>query len=327
MFNSLIKKELDLLESEIALIIPKEPKEVYGMLVPYIKLGGKRIRPALSILTSLAFNGHIKDVLRPAAIIELFHNFTLIHDDIEDNSLLRRGEPTLHISHGIPIALNSGDALYTLIWIEIINLDLPVTKLIELQKRYVVTFKRLVEGQGIELSWHRQRIFSLGENEYLSMISGKTSALMGLSCELGAFIAGKDKKTQEELRNFGECIGMAFQIQDDVLNLTGNLDEYKKEIGGDITEGKRTLLVIHALSNADESDRSFILSCLNSNTSDQDKIKKCIQLLSKYGSIDYARKKAELLVNEAKKHLFCLPPSKFRDELFKISDFVVSRKS
>ena len=170
MFNKLITKEMQTLELELEHLIPKNPREVYALLPPYIKLGGKRIRPALSILTCLSLNGSVKDVIKPAAILELFHNFTLIHDDIEDNSLLRRGEPTLHISHGLPIALNSGDALYTALWDALVSLDLDPAVLIRLQKLYVSVFKRVVDGQGIELNWYRDNNFGVSEEDYLLMV-------------------------------------------------------------------------------------------------------------------------------------------------------------
>ena len=327
MFNKLITKEMQTLELELEHLIPKNPREVYALLPPYIKLGGKRIRPALSILTCLSLNGSVKDVIKPAAILELFHNFTLIHDDIEDNSLLRRGEPTLHISHGLPIALNSGDALYTALWDALVSLDLDPAVLIRLQKLYVSVFKRVVDGQGIELNWYRDNNFGVSEEDYLFMVRGKTASLIGLSCVIGAFIAKKDEPIQRKMQEFGENLGLAFQIQDDVLNLIGNLEEYKKEIGGDITEGKRTLIVVHAFKHTIKKDKDFLISCLKNHTSNQDDIKRCVKILSDCGSIEYARKKAMSFVELAKKSLDVIPHSPFKDELLKLSDFVVSRKS
>ena len=187
-----IKPYIEKVERLIKEELANEDEQVYGILSPFIMRGGKRIRPALALLSCGATGGSYDDVLEPAAIIELFHNFTLIHDDIEDNSQFRRGEPTLHITHGIPMALNSGDALYTLIWKKIVSLDLE--KSTELQKLCADSFKRVVDGQGIEISWIRSGRMDVSEDEYLKMIRGKTSAVMGLSCEVGAFMAGAEHR-------------------------------------------------------------------------------------------------------------------------------------
>ncbi|MFN7990633.1 MAG: polyprenyl synthetase family protein [Candidatus Micrarchaeia archaeon] len=303
-----------------------EDKRVYGMLVPFIRRGGKRIRPALCLLSCGSCGGDRRSAVEPAAIIELFHNFTLIHDDIEDNSLYRRGEPTLHVSHGIPIALNSGDALYTLLWKKLVGLRLTPSRLIRLQKLYTESFKRVVDGQGVELSWIRSGRFDVSEKEYTDMINGKTSALIGLSCEAGAILAGAGKKQSAALRRYGESIGAAFQIQDDVLNVTGDFEKYKKEIGGDITEGKRTLMVVHCLSKAPAGEKKALTDILSRHTADKADIATAIELLKKHGSVDYARRRALDLVSAAKSELGSLPPSDDKRSLILLADYVVSRE-
>src|SRR4030095_698996 len=250
-----IRPHLSKVESVMERDLSAEDARIYGMLVPFITRGGKRIRPAVSLLSCGAVGGKYQDCVDCAAIIELFHNFTLIHDDIEDDSQFRRGEPTLHVAYGIPIALNSGDALYTFLWKKLVNLDMPAPKMVKLQKLCADSFKRVVDGQGVELAWIRAKRFDVSEEEYMQMISGKTSALLGLSCEGGAILGGAIGSRCRMLRQYGELIGAAFQIQDDVLNLTGDFDKYKKEIGGDVTEGKRTLIVVHCLQNAPAPER------------------------------------------------------------------------
>jgi geranylgeranyl diphosphate synthase type I len=303
-----------------------EDRRVYHLLLPFIKRGGKRIRPALTLLSCGVSGGKYSSVVEAAAIIELFHNFTLIHDDIEDNSQFRRGEPTLHISHGIPLALNSGDALYTFLWKKLIILDLSPPKLIKLQKLYAESFKRVVDGQGIELSWIRDSRFDVSENEYLEMIRGKTSALIGLSCEAGALLAGADSKTRKTLREYGETIGTAFQIQDDILNLTGNFEIYKKEIGGDITEGKRTLMVVHALANSTSQDKKTLITILASGSKNKRDIEAAIEIIKRCGSVDYASSKALNLVNHAKNLLKKIPDSDDKQSLLYITDYVIKRE-
>lgn len=322
-----ISKQLSDVEKIMADDIGKEDGRVFGLLLPFIRRGGKRIRPALALLSCSAAGGKYEDMLTPAAIIELFHNFTLIHDDIEDDSKFRRGEPTLNVSHGIPIALNSGDALYTLLWKRLIQLNMPPGRLISLQALYAESFKRVVEGQGIELSWIRGGSFDVNEEDYLHMINGKTSALMGLSCEAGAMIARAPIRIRKALRAYGEKIGAAFQIQDDVLNLVGDFEKYKKEIGGDISEGKRTLMIVHFLKTAKGPERERMVSILSSHTTSQDDISWAISALKASGSIDYARSRALKLVDEARAQLRKLPDSADRQALEAIASYVVSREN
>lgn len=324
-FYDLVKSELSEIESEMERLIPKHPAEVYSLLIPFLKRGGKRIRPALSLLCCGATGGNLKKVYLPASIIELFHNFTLIHDDIEDNSLVRRGEPTLHVSHGIPLALNSGDALYTVIWDTMSNLKMPADDLITLQKMFASSFRKVVEGQGTELSWYLENKFNITENDYFSMVGGKTAALLGLSCEIGGYISGAEKTQCTSLKTFGEKIGLAFQIQDDVLNVTGDFSRYKKEIGGDISEGKRTLMVVKVLENAAKSEKQVVENILNSHTRNQKQINQVISLFDKYGAIDYAVNSAKDLLHQAKQEISWLPDGKYKTGLLNLADFVVNR--
>lgn len=321
-----IKSPLEEVERTMQALLAAEDERVYGLLGPFLKRGGKRIRPVMSLLSCGAAGGSYKAAIEPAAIIELFHNFTLIHDDIEDSSQFRRGEPTLHITHGIPMALNSGDALYTLLWKKLVNLDMKPSKLLALQKLYAEAFKRVVDGQGIELSWIWNKRFDISEEEYLAMIGGKTSALMGLACEAGAFMGEAGKRTRAALRDYGEKLGIAFQIQDDVLNVTGRFEKYQKEIGGDISEGKRTLMVVHCLARATEEERQRLTSILSSHSKKQEDISEAISLLGKYGSIEYAGRRAAKLVAEAKKRIAPLPQSGDKEALLSIADYVITRE-
>ncbi len=325
-FYELVKDELAEVEKEMEQSIPDEPKGVYSLLVPFLRRGGKRIRPALTIMYCAALGGNVSNAISPATIIELFHNFTLIHDDIEDSSLMRRGQPTLHVSHGVPIALNSGDALYTLIWDIISNLKGEPKKLIELQRMYSASFRCVVEGQGIELSWYRENKFDISEQDYFDMISGKTAALLGLSCEVGGIIAGADNAKLLSLRRFGEKIGLAFQIQDDILNIVGNFKVYKKEIAGDITEGKRTLMVVRVFEKASKQEKELLKKILGSRTSDEKEIGAVVSLFKKYGAIDHARDVAVKLAQEAKGETSWLPETKYKEALLQLADFVVKRE-
>ena len=322
-----LKDYLSLVEELMQADIARQDSRIYGLIGPFIKRGGKRVRPALCLLSCSATGGVYQSVIEPSMIIELFHNFTLIHDDIEDDSKFRRGEPTLHVTYGIPIAINSGDALYTLLWQKIVALKIkPKSRLLVLQSLYAQTFKKVVDGQGIEISWIMSGRFDVSESEYFQMINGKTSALIGLSCEVGALLSGSNKKTRALLRTYGENIGTAFQIQDDILNLSGDFDKYKKEIGGDITEGKRTLMVVHSISNSSEVDRNRLISILKSHTSDKKIIEEAISIIKKTGSVDYARSHAVRLVEDAKKLLTKLGDSQDKQALISTADYFISRE-
>lgn len=325
-FYSHIKPYLAKVEMSIEHELSKEDSSTYGMISPFIKRGGKRIRPVLMFLSCGASGGKYESCVQTSAVLEMFHNFTLIHDDIEDNSDFRRGEPTLHITHGIPIALNSGDALYTLLWKKLVFLDINPSLLSKLQKLYSSAFKKVVDGQGTELSWIHCGRFDISEKEYLDMINGKTSTLLSLSCEVGGLLAGAPKKIKTVLHDYGEKIGAAFQIQDDILNLTGNFETYKKEIGGDISEGKRTLMVVHCLEKADAADKSRLISILSSHSKNQVDILAAISILNKYGSIDHARSYARNLVEDAKKKLRSIPDSEDKKALLSIADYVITRE-
>ena len=327
-FYTYTKPYVERIEYKMNEILSKEPKDVYGMFPEFLKAGGKRVRPTLAILCCKAVGGEAEEVIEPASLVELFHNFTLIHDDIEDDSKFRRGKPALHISYGIPIALNSGDALYTLIWNKLLQLKLPQEKLLYINRICASGFKAVVEGQGMELAWYKNERFDISEEEYIQMINGKTAALMSLCCELGAYIGGADKITIQKLRNFGQYIGAAFQIHDDVLNITGTFEKYQKEIGGDISEGKRTLMIVHAMKHASLEEREYIIKALNSHSKkEEETIKKVIAILKKYRSFEYASGTANELIKKAKTELECINDSKDKKALLSICDFVIRRDS
>ncbi|MFA5077482.1 MAG: polyprenyl synthetase family protein [Candidatus Micrarchaeia archaeon] len=326
-FSGFVNESIGRVEEEMRQVLSAEPRCVYGLLDEYIFRGGKRIRPALLMLSFGALDGKDKkNAVKASALIELFHNFTLIHDDVEDDSHFRRGKPTLHISHGIPIALNSGDALYTLVWNRFLELDMPLEKRVKIASISGRAFQRVVEGQGVELEWYRTGKTSVSEDEYFSMVLGKTGALMGASCEAGAYLAGADSGTVEKFRMFGESLGVAFQIQDDILNVTGDFEKYKKEIGGDITEGKRSLMFIHAMSHATPGERKKLSSMLLSRTRDRKKIDYVVSAFRKYDSINYARLRALRFVEEASAFLRELRPSRESGELTDLAQHVIKRE-
>lgn len=231
---------------------------LHELILEYPGRGGKALRPALSIATCLGLGGHLEAILPTAATLELYHNAFLIHDDIEDESWSRRGKPTLHIDHGIPIAVNVGDAMLSLSLqplldnVERLGLG-PALRIL----RAVAKMTRLtVEGQALELGWVRSNTWGIGDADYLQMVELKTSWYSFITpLQVGAIATGAEPGQLAQLETLGRHLGAAFQITDDLLNLRADPEEYGKEIGGDLWEGKRTLILLHAMRCAEPAER------------------------------------------------------------------------
>jgi len=312
-------------EAEIERHLPRtgEPQEFYASVWDLLDRGGKRIRPAMALLASECVGGRIEDAMGAAAAVELLHNMTLIHDDIEDQSELRRGKPCIHITYGIPTAINVGDAMLIKVF-EIANQStIPrdrCSRLISLvaQRAYDIT-----RGQAYEFSlWNRTEV---SVDEVVRLLRNKTGALTGLSTEAGAIAGGGTEEHIKLLADFGETIGIGFQIIDDILNVSGDVREYGKEIGGDIREGKKTVLVAHLLRTADSKDRTLFTAILGKKNLTENEIRKATQLYEEYGSIAYARTQAETYLNSALETLNKLPASESREQLASVAKFLVTR--
>ncbi|MCK4715111.1 MAG: polyprenyl synthetase family protein, partial [Candidatus Aenigmarchaeota archaeon] len=273
-----------------------------------------------------AVGGKPRTTMPAAAAIELFHTLTLIHDDIEDSSLLRRGRPCLYIEYGVPLAINAGDGLFMMTWNALLRLKLPPAKILLVQRILMKAFSRVMEGQGLELSWHRTERWDISERNYINMVKGKTGALIGAACEVGSYLGGGSQGQMKNLRAFGERVGVAFQIQDDILNLTGEEEKYLKEIGGDVTEGKRTLIVIHALRTARKKERRRLIGILESHTHDRKELDTAISIMRRCGSIEKAQKYAKYLARKAKTDLKVLRKSPAKERLMELADFLVERE-
>ncbi|MFV8750946.1 polyprenyl synthetase family protein [Nannocystaceae bacterium ST9] len=257
---------------EIRAIVARRHREgpgegfLYELMLDYPLRDAKGLRPALCVATCRALGGKLEAVVRSAAVLELYHNAFLIHDDIEDESLVRRGRPTLHREHGVPIAINVGDAMLALSLqplldnIETIGLG-PALRTLRAVARMT---RESVEGQALELDWVRRGDDArLADADYVRMVEGKTCWYSFITpIEVGAIAAGAGPDVLEALREFARVLGVAFQIQDDVLNLAGEIGSYGKEIGGDLWEGKRTLILLHCLRTVGAAERAEILAIL-----------------------------------------------------------------
>jgi geranylgeranyl diphosphate synthase type I len=307
--------------------LERQPRTLYEASRHLIDAGGKRLRPFLVIKSCECVGGASEDAIRVAAAVEVLHNFTLVHDDIMDQDEKRRGSPTVHVKWGIPIAIAAGDLLFA-----------KVYKLILLQARTPPAFRAralrvietltdatiaICEGQAMDLIFEEKT--DVSEDDYMKMIDGKTAALFEASARCGAIVGGGRAGQVRRLGNFGRYGGLAFQMIDDVLGVVGDEKTLGKPVGSDLREGKRTLIMIHALSHATPEQAKRIRSVLGNRRAAPDEVMSVTKLVGSLGSIDYVRSTAETYAERAKRELRSFTSSPARESLMNLVDFFVSR--
>jgi geranylgeranyl diphosphate synthase, type II len=278
----------------LKLIPNKEPRQyLYDLIRDYIQRGSKGIRPAICIATCVAMGGSIDRVLHSASAIELFHNAALAHDDVEDNSSLRRGHPTLNAELGNALAMNSGDALNILAVRSLFagagRLDVELAK--QLFNEFSIMAMETVEGQAMELGWIRDNVVGLDQDDYLRLVLKKTCCYTCIyPFRIGALLSAQKKIDLEMFNNLGLYIGVAFQIRDDLLSLCGSKERFGKEILGDIWEGKRTLMLMHALTHCQPDERQRIEAFFRTPRSSrsEEAVRGIFATMQKCGSLTYA---------------------------------------
>ena len=276
----------------------KNPKELYEPISYMMQLGGKRLRPILSLMACNLFEENVEKALHAAHAIEVFHNFSLVHDDIMDNAPLRRGKETVYKKWNMPIAILSGD----LMMIKATQLlcktnDTDIRELLDVFNNTAV---EVCEGQQIDMNFEIQK--SVSHEEYLEMIKLKTAVLLGCSLQIGAIIGGANKEDAKHLYEFGINIGLAFQIQDDILDSFGDGSITGKQVGGDIISNKKTLLLIELIDSVHKDD-NLLLEKAMENQNDNDKITVVLSLYNKYKIQEFAEGKKEIYLNLAYEHL------------------------
>jgi len=325
--KSEFSSDTKLVEALINRYLDRDLNELYEPLQDLISRGGKRLRPALCMISCEAVGGKRKDALKTAAAIEMIHNFTLIHDDIADKSELRRGKPCLHHKYGLGLAINAGDGMFSVVYKALVGAAAPLDWKRGIRILVLMADRDLeiCEGQSMDIAWVERKRWDLTEKNYFDMIRRKTGALMSAACEAGAIIGNASEKEIKVLRDFGMSVGIGFQIQDDVLNLKADVKKYGKEIGGDINEGKRTLIIIYTLSACTPREKEMLTKILDKERNSQDEIKSAIEIINKYGSIERAVDTAKKLVDESKKGLKALPDSKAKEMLLSLADYFTVR--
>ena len=287
--------------------LPDAPVELYEPVRYILSLGGKRMRPALLLMASDLFGGDITAALSPALAIEVFHNFTLVHDDIMDNAPLRRGKATLHERWGRNAGILSGDVMLVLAYQLIAKAESrllgPVLEV------FSKTAVGVCEGQQLDMDFEKRATVHI--DEYLEMIRLKTSVLLGGALKIGALLGGASQQDAEHLYSFGEHLGIAFQLQDDILDVYGDPEKFGKQVGGDIMANKKTFLLIKALELADWGQASELKDWLGpDNANSDEKVNAITQLYNDLKVREYAEREMETHAEKAFKALdeISLPP-------------------
>jgi len=270
----------------------------------FLDRGGKRWRPILFLLIAEAIGKNSEKLKDFAIIPEIIHNGTIMIDDVEDKGDLRRGKPALHKIYGEDIAINTGNFMYyfpLLILIKNKDKFKPET-LLKAYEIYLQEMTNLSFGQGMDIYWHKGKGDEIKEKEYMQMCAYKTGCLSRMAAKLAVVLCGGNDELAEKIGKVAEAIGVAFQIQDDILDitLTGEAREkFGKSFGNDIKEGKRTLMVLYTLKKATEEDKKRLIEILNKHTDDFREKEEAILIIKKYNAVDYAKNKAREILEEA----------------------------
>ncbi|MFB6068377.1 MAG: geranylfarnesyl diphosphate synthase [Halobacterium sp.] len=316
---------------------PKRPERLYEASRYLLKAGGKRLRPAVLLLTAEALAdvepgsadyrefpdvaGGVVDVMAAAVSIEVIQSFTLIHDDIMDDDDLRRGVPAVHREYDTETAILAGDTLYSKAFEIMLNTDAPADRGLRAMRTLAETCTHICEGQAMDVDFETRS--DVVPEEYMEMVELKTAVLYAAAATLPGILLGADDDTVEALYNYGLRVGQAFQIHDDVLDLTQSSEELGKQRGSDLVEDKKTVITLHAREHG--VDVAGLLDADDPEEVTDAEIEAAVDALRDVGSIQYARDLADDLVAEGKDHLEVLPENEARHRLEQVADYLVER--
>ncbi len=297
-FESTYLKEKAIIEKKLSgLLKNNNPKSLYEPCSYILNSEGKRIRALLVLLSAQAAGGRFKDVYNAAIAVEILHNFTLIHDDIMDNADKRRGLPTLHIKYDLSTAILAGDNLIAVAYQNLLK-DCKSN-----DRRVVEAFTKgiieICEGQSLDKEFEVRKEVSI--KEYMKMIEKKTAALAKMCCSIGSQISGGSKKEIKALEIYGLNLGIAFQLQDDMLDIVGDEKEFGKKVGGDLMEGKKTYLFLRALEKARGKDKSDLIKVIRKKGIKKNQISKYRNIYIKLGVIEEVKQLVEKYTDKALK--------------------------
>lgn len=309
------------------LLLGGKPPKLYEASRHLVMAGGKRLRPYLTIKSCQASGGNAKDAVPFAAALEILHNFTLIHDDVMDHDDFRRGEPTVHRKFGEPMAILAGDLLFSKVYQSVLDFSpgyLSSDAIITALRRMTDAITLLCEGQALDISYPTAA--DVTEDDYIYMIGAKTSALFKACAEVGAIAAGASSKVIDALGRFAWNAGLAFQITDDILGLTADESTLGKPVGSDLREGKKTLIMIHGLNNADASQLVTLKSAMRWEEASDGDIENAVFSLKEIGSIRYAKNEALKYTQEAFESLKTLKDTAAKEELIELVKYFAIRE-
>lgn len=301
----------------------KNPKELYEPVEYILKLGGKRLRPVLTLFSAEVFGSTSQEALNAAIAIEMFHNFSLIHDDIMDDAPLRRGMQTVHEKWNINTGILSGDAMLILAYQYFENYPPHVFK--ELAKLFSKTALEVCEGQQWDINFETRDDVTI--DEYIKMIEYKTAVLVGAAFEMGAIVAQTSDCNKKAIYDFGRYLGIAFQLQDDYLDAFGDADTFGKQIGGDILENKKTYLYLKSVQNANVEQKQALEKWFSSTDNSEEKIKSVKTLFEETGVVNDSVQLIEEYTNKALNILDELTINEdYKQELKQFSIALMNRK-
>lgn len=319
----------DIIDEKLAALdLPDKPSLLYDPVRYTLSLPGKRIRPYLTLIGSGLCGGSIDETLPAAISIELLHNFTLLHDDIMDRADTRRGEPSVYKKWNENTAILSGDAMYARAFKQLQyygrSEEYSKSQYCTILDIFLDSAETVCEGQAYDLTFENHKDVSI--EEYIHMIEGKTAALISGSLAIGGAVAGATDKQIEELRYAGKEIGIAFQIQDDLLDAIADPDKFGKKRGGDIIEGKKTYLTLLALQRCNDQQKQLLLKVLDNENSNTDDVKKVIQIYDFLDVIGDTKNAIQYHYQSAVEHLDSFDSSEYKDEIIAFLNRLISRE-
>ncbi|WP_233898521.1 polyprenyl synthetase family protein [Tenacibaculum piscium] len=306
----------------------KEPKNLYEPIDYILQIGGKRIRPMLTLMASDIFSGDYKKAMPAALAVEVFHNFTLVHDDIMDDAPLRRGHKTVHEKWDINTGILSGDAMLILAYQYFENYEPIVFQ--KLAKLFSKTALEVCDGQQLDVDFETRNDVTIAE--YIKMITLKTSVLVAAALKMGAIVADASEEQAQHLYNYGLNLGIAFQLQDDYLDTYGNPENFGKQVGGDIMENKKTFLYLKALEVSNTSDKEKLLQFYskkqkNNTENNIEKVATVSAIFTRNNIPEYTHQLIEYYTNKSFESLAYLKISQqAKDGLLMFGKNLMSRK-
>jgi len=321
-YEKIFKKQIQITEEKIQSVFTGiKPSSLYEPCAYIINGGGKRLRPFLVIISAKAAGSSFNKARNAALAVELLHNFTLAHDDIMDNADKRRGRPTAHIKYDENTAILAGDNLLAYAYKYLLNdcKDNDKQVISEITRGLI----EVCEGQALDKEFETRKDVSI--EEYKVMIYKKTAALAESCCAIGALIAGADVKVKKALSSFGKNIGMAFQIQDDLLDISADEAEFGKMLGGDLMEGKKTYLFLKALEKAEGSDRVDLLKVIENKGIKKSEIKKYKKIYEKLGVFEDAQKEILEYTKKAISGLKVISSIEDKNQLIWLANYLIKR--